>query len=54
MTFEDVSAAIDFQFSAAAQSGPLAEKSPLAAIGLFTFLCRWSPQTKTVECGDVE
>lgn len=54
MTFEDVSAAIDFQFSAAAQPGPLAEKSPLAAIGLFTFLCRWNPQTKTVECGDVE
>jgi len=54
MTFEDTSAAIDFQFSAAAQPGALSEKSPLAALGLFTYLCRWSPQTKTVECGDVE
>jgi hypothetical protein len=54
MPFEDASAAIDFQFSAAAQPGPLAEKSPLAALGLFTYMCRWSPQTKTIECGDVE
>ena len=54
MTFENVSAAIDFQFSAAAQPGPLAQASPLAALGLFTYLCRWNPQTKTVECGDIE
>src|SRR5262249_34202957 len=54
MAFEDVSAAIDFQFSAAAQPGPLSEASPLAALGLFTYLCRWNPQTKTVDCGDVE
>jgi hypothetical protein len=54
MAFEDVSAAIDFQFSAAAQPGSLAEGSPLAALGLFTYFCRWNPQTKTVECGDVE
>jgi hypothetical protein len=54
MAFEDVSAALDFQFSAAAQLGPLAEESPLSALGLFTYLCRWNSQTKTVECGDVE
>ena len=54
MTFEDVTAAIDFQFSAAAQPGPLAQASPLAALGLFSYLCRWNPQTKTVECGDIE
>ena len=54
MAFEDVSAAIDFQFSAAAQPGPLSESSPLGALGLFTYLCRWNAQTKTVDCGDVE
>jgi hypothetical protein len=54
MAFEAVSAAIDSQFSAAARPGPLAEGSPLGALGLFTYLCRWNAQAKTVECGDVE
>jgi hypothetical protein len=54
MTTEAVSAAIDFQFSAAAQSGPIAPESPLAALGLFTLLCHWNAETKRVECGDIE
>jgi hypothetical protein len=54
MTLDDVSAAIDFQFSAAARPGEIASESPLGALGLFTYLCHWNPQTKTVECGDIE
>ena len=48
------SVAIDSHFTVAAQPGPLLESSPLAALGLFTCLCRWDPQTNTVQCGDVE
>ena len=54
MTLEVLSAAIDSQFSAAAQPGPIAEESPLAAIGLFSYLCRWNAQTNRMECGDIE
>jgi len=54
MTPEAVTAAIDFQFSAAAQPGPLADESPLGALGLFTCFCHWNPKTKRVECGDLE
>jgi hypothetical protein len=54
VTPDAVSAAIDSQFSAAAGPGSLSESSPLGALGLFTCLCHWDPQTKTVECGDVE
>lgn len=54
MTLEAVSTAIDSQFSAAAQPGPLADGSPLGALGLFTCLCYWNSKTKKVECGDLE
>ena len=54
MTPETVSAAIDFQFSVAAQPGPIPLESPLAALGLFGYLCQWNTQTKRVECGDIE
>jgi hypothetical protein len=54
MTLELLSAAIDSQFSSAARPGPIAEESPLAAIGLFSYLCRWNAQTNRIECGDIE
>jgi len=54
MSFEAVSAAVDSQFSAAAQSGPIPLESPLAALGLFTLLCRWNAEAGRVECGDIE
>ena len=54
MTMEAFNAAIDSQFSAAAQIGPIALESPLAALGLFSHQCQWNPQTRKVECGDIE
>ena len=54
MTLETLSGAIDAQFSAAAQAGPLRLESPLAALGLFSVMCRWSPDTKRIDCGDIE
>ena len=54
MTLETVSTAIDVQFSVTARPGPVPVESPLGALGLFGNLCQWNPQTKRVECGDIE
>ena len=54
MTLETLSGAIDAHFSAAAQPGPVRMESPLAALGLFSVLCRWNPDTKRIDCGDIE
>src|SRR5262245_25190083 len=54
MTLETLSAAIDAQFSAAAQSGPVRMESPLAGLGLFSVLCQWNPDTQRVDCGGIE
>ena len=54
MTLETLSAAIDAQFSAAAQPGPVRVESPLAALGLFSVMCRWNSETKRIDCGDIE
>jgi len=54
MPFETFSAAIDSQFSAAAQPGPIQLESPLAALGLFSIFSRWIPSLNRVDCGDIE
>src|SRR5262245_8942427 len=54
MSHELLSAAIDSQFSAAAQSGPIPVESPLAALGLFSLFCQWNPETRKIDCGDIE
>ena len=54
MAHDTLNAAIDSQFSATAQSGPIPMESPLAALGLFSLFCQWNPQTMRIDCGDIE
>jgi hypothetical protein len=54
MAHETLSAAIDSQFSAAAQAGSIPPESPLAALGLLSIFCQWNPHTLRIDSSEIE